>query len=371
MGCCGSRNGFACRGTADVKRRARIRRCRARAVVLAFLVAGLVAACAPAGSDGDSAAAFDARPLDAPATVVIGLYPSITVLPLYVAQERGYFAAERLDVQTPLSKSSVDSMPLLAAGRMDGFVSAPSPSFINSVHNGVQAKFVASFGNPRPGGPNSAFVAKNAGPVTDVASLRGRRIAVGNGKADAAAFMLAELLKQGNLTMDDVQLVDVDLAESVTALENGSVDAAYVLGVTAVDLRNAGTHVVLGDMDAVLAQGTGAGIIFGSRLLDHDTRVGAAFLRAIRRGAQDLQGDYMNDPQITAILARAMRLPAEALRKQGPVAPVVSTDMAIGTSFFERMQQYFVDAGVIPPGRAIALDQAFDQRFVDAMRTAG
>ena len=344
---------------------------RACVVVLALMVASLLAACAPADGDAGAAAAFDTRPLDAPATVVIGIYPSITVLPLYVAQERGYFAAERLDVQTPLSKSSVDSMPLLATGRMDGFVSAPSPSFINSVHNGVEAKFVASFGNPRPGGPNSAFIAKKGGPVTDVASLRGRRIAVGNGKADAAAFLLSELLKQGNLTIDDVQLVDVDLAESVTALENGSVDAAYVVGVTALDLRNAGTHVLVGDMDAVLAQGTGAGIIFGSRLLDRDPRVGAAFLRAIRRGAQDLQGDYMNDPQITAILARAMKLPAEALRQQGPVAPVVSTDMAIGTSFFERMQQYFVAAGVIPAGQAISLDQAFDQRFVAAMRTAG
>jgi NitT/TauT family transport system substrate-binding protein len=344
---------------------------RGWAIVLTFLVAGLVGGCAPASTAGGvtgPAAAFDATPLDAPATIVIGLYPSITALPLYVARERGYFAAERLEVQVPLSKSSVDSMPLLATGRMDGFVSAPSPSFINSVHNGVEAKFVASFGNPRPGGPNSAFIAKKNGPITDVASLKGRRIAVGNGKADAAAFLLSELLKQGNLTIDDVQLVDIDLAESVTALENDSVDAAYVLGVTALDLQNAGTHLVVGDMDAVLVQGTGAGIIFGSRLLDRDTRVGAAFLLAVLRGAQDLQGDYMNDPQIVGILARAMKLPPEALSKQAPVAPVASTDMVIGTSFFERMQQYFVDAGVIPTGQAVSVGQAFDQRFVAAMR---
>ncbi|MBN9112180.1 MAG: ABC transporter substrate-binding protein [Pseudonocardia sp.] len=342
--------------------------------LVAACAAALLAACGSGGAangDGQApGAAVDAAPLDSPATVTIGVNPSITALSMYVAQERGYFAAENLRVEMPPITSSVDAVPLLATGRIDAFVAAPGAGYINNVRNGVEAKYVASFGNPRPGGANSAFVALRGGPVTDVASLKGRKVSVVGGKVGVGSFLLSEILGQGGLTLDDVTVVDLTMPDGVVALSNGSVDVAYVLGVTARDLEAARTHVLVGDMDAVLAQGTGAGIVYGSRLLGADNRVGVAFLRAIQRGAEDLQGDYVHDQQILMIMGKALKLPQDALVKQAAVAPVFSTDLVISPSFFERLQRFFLARGVLANGQSVPVEQVFDQRFVGAIHDA-
>jgi NitT/TauT family transport system substrate-binding protein len=340
-------------------------------VLVVVVVGAVLAACGTGGSPaGPSSAegALDVAPLDAPATVTIGVNPSITALSMYVAQERGYFAAEKLKVEMPPITSSVDAMPLLATGRIDAFVAAPGAGYINNVRNGVDAKYVASFGNPRPGGANSAFVALKGGPITDVASLKGHKVAVVGGKVGVGAFFLSEILGQAHLTLDDVTVVELNMPDGVVALSNGSVDMAYVLGVTARDLLGGGTHILVGDMDAVLAEGTGAGIVYGSRLLGQDSRVGAAFLRAIQRGAKDLQGDYVHDDRILSIMSKSSKLPQDALAKQAAVAPVFSTDLVIDPSFFERLQRFFLARVVIANGQSVATDQVFDQRFVGAIK---
>lgn len=344
----------------------------ARCVAPLFLAALALAACT---SSGGAATEGGASPLvtslpETTTTVTVGVNPSITSLPIFVALARGYFADQHLDVKTAPITSSVDAMPLLATGRIDTFLAAPGAALINAVKNGVNAKYVATFGHPRMGGPNSAFIAKKGGPITDVASLKRRKVAVAGGEIGVGAFLLSELLKQGDLTLDSVKVVDLTMPDAVVALDNNSVDAAYVLGQTAKDLETAGKDVQIGDMDAVLARGTGVGLIFGDRLLRKDTSAGLAFLRGIQRAAQDLQGDYMHDSQILEILSNAVKLPQDVLAAQAATAPIVTTDLTISPSFFERLQQFFLDRGVIAGDQAITTSQAFDLRFAGVLKPA-
>lgn len=333
------------------------------AAVLLAACGGTPAAPAPA----DAGQAIDSAPLSSDTTLSVGLVPSISSLSLFVAQARGYFTNEHLDVSVVPVQGFVQAMPLLATGKLDAVIGAPNPGFINGVHNGIDAKFVAALGEPRPGAPNAAYMAKTGGPITDVASLRGHKVAVVAGLTGAAAFLLSEILAQGNLTIDDVTVVNISgYPDGLAALQNGSVDATIVLGLALAQAQSDKTGFQVGNMDTVIANGDGTGLVYGSRLLGKDTGAGVAFIRAIERGAKDLQGDYMSDPQIRSILAKALQVPEEQIAKQAAIAPMFSTDMTLKTSYFERLQTFFTSRGVIANGQGIAVGQAFDGRFVDA-----
>ena len=63
---------------------------------------------------------------------------------------------------------------------------------------------------------------------------------------------------------------------------------------------------VLGDMDKVLANGSGGSYVFGPTLLRDNRRAGVAFMRALLKATrEDLQGNFLKNKQTVRILAKA------------------------------------------------------------------
>ena len=141
---------------------------------------------------------------------------SQSILPMVVAQEKGYFKQEGLDVELILTTASVANMALLG-GNVD-FISSGT-SAIAGISRRAGLKFIfVSFNRPmhwlyaRP-------------EVQDLKSLKGKKVGV-SAVGASLYFLILEILKRHGLDANDVTLLGVGTtANRYAALQSGAIDA--------------------------------------------------------------------------------------------------------------------------------------------------
>ncbi|MEJ1160957.1 ABC transporter substrate-binding protein [Prosthecomicrobium sp. N25] len=137
--------------------------------------------------------------------------------PLVVAREKGFFAAEGLDVELIAPADPSAPPRLLAAGQVDVAISY-QPSLHLAVKEGLP---VARFGTLVETPLNTVIVLAD-GPVKTVKDLKGKKVGYSvSGFEDA---VLLQMLEGAGLTAKDVELVNVNFALT-GALLSGQVDA--------------------------------------------------------------------------------------------------------------------------------------------------
>ena len=150
-------------------------------------------------------------------TVMLDWFVNPDHAALVVAQEKGFFAAQGLNVELQTPADPNDPPKLAAAGKVDLAVSY-QPQLHIHVNAGLPIKRIGTLvATPL----NSLVVLKN-GPVKTLADLKGRKIGYSVGGFEEA--LLKTLLAKGGLKLEDVTLVNVNFSLS-PALLSGQVDA--------------------------------------------------------------------------------------------------------------------------------------------------
>ncbi len=137
--------------------------------------------------------------------------------PLYVAQERGYFAEEGLDVEFIPPADPNDPPKLVAAGRADIAVSY-QPQLHLQVAEGLPLVRIGTLVST----PLNSLVVLDDGPIESIADLAGKKIGFSVGGFEDA--LLGAMLEKHGLTLDDVELINVNFSLS-PSLMAGQVDA--------------------------------------------------------------------------------------------------------------------------------------------------
>ena len=142
---------------------------------------------------------------------------SQSVLPMVVAQEKGYFREEDLDVELILMPASVANMALIG-GNVD-FISS-GPSVIGAIARGAPLKFVFICFNR----PMHWLYAKPE--IKDVQGLKGKKIGV-SAVGSSIHFLVQEILKRDGLdSTRNVTILGVGTtANRYAALQSGTIDA--------------------------------------------------------------------------------------------------------------------------------------------------
>lgn len=136
---------------------------------------------------------------------------------LIIAQEKGLFAAQGLEVELQTPADPNDPPKLAAAGKVDLAISYQPQVHIH-VNNGLPIKRIATLiATPL----NSVVVLKD-GPVKTLADLKGRKIGYSVGGFEEA--LLKIFLQKAGLSPADVTLINVNFSLS-PALLAGQVDA--------------------------------------------------------------------------------------------------------------------------------------------------
>src|SRR5215208_5459643 len=128
---------------------------------------------------------------------------------VWLAEERGYFRQEGIEIEPVTFGSASEMIPALATGQLDAAPMPANPAMWNAVARGVGAKVVLDLGTYRPGDSDQALMVRtavyDAGRGQRLEDLRSLSLAITPpGKATTTACALSVGLRQAGLTLDDV-----------------------------------------------------------------------------------------------------------------------------------------------------------------------
>ena len=137
--------------------------------------------------------------------------------PLFVALERGEFEKRGLEVELIAPADPNDPPKLVAAGRADLAITY-QPQLHLQVARGLPLTRIGTL----VATPLASLVVLANGPITSIADLKGRKVGFSVGGFEDA--LLGAMLEKHGLTLDDVELVNVNFSLS-PSLMSGQVDA--------------------------------------------------------------------------------------------------------------------------------------------------
>ena len=150
-------------------------------------------------------------------TVILDWFVNPDHGPLIVAREKGFFAAEGLEVEL-IAPADPNDPPKLVAARQADLAVSYQPQLHLQVAQGLPLVRVGTL----VATPLNSLVVLADGPVGSVADLKGRKIGFSVGGFEDA--LLGAMLERHGLVLDDVELVNVNFSLS-PALLAGQVDA--------------------------------------------------------------------------------------------------------------------------------------------------
>lgn len=137
--------------------------------------------------------------------------------PIIVAQEKGYFADQGLEIEVIAPADPADPPKQVAAGNADLAVSY-QPQLHLQIHEDLPLVRVGTL----VATPLNCLLVLEDGPIKTIADLKGRK--VGFSVAGVEEALLSTILDRAGLTMGDIELINVNWSLS-PALMSNQVDA--------------------------------------------------------------------------------------------------------------------------------------------------
>lgn len=266
--------------------------------------------------------------------------------PLVIAQARGYFAKRGLAVTLIAPSDPNDPPKMVAAGRADLALSY-QPQLILLVEQGLPLKRVATLIDT----PLNSLAVLADGPIRSLADLKGKRIGYSiSGFEDA---LLGAMLKEAGLTLQDVELINVNFALA-TALLAHQVDG--VIGAfrnfEIPELRLAGSPARVFPVEDHGVPPYDELVIVAASAHAGDAHI-APFIAAVEEGTQFV----LNHPdEAWTIMAQAYpelddALNAEAFRLT--VSRFAGAPAALDKGRFTRLANFLAEAGLITAAKPV------------------
>ena len=175
-------------------------------------------------------------------------------VPSIVEKEKGIFAKafeeDGISVEYVELTSGADQTQALATGDVQVLYAVGATSVILSAANGADIKVLNMYSRS----PEAFCLFAQDETLTSPASLRGKTIA---GPAGTILHeLLVSYLATEDMTIDDVNYVNMSIPESKAALDGGSVDVAMLAGAAAYTAKQQGCSLVTdgtGLVDALIA----------------------------------------------------------------------------------------------------------------------
>jgi NitT/TauT family transport system substrate-binding protein len=238
----------------------------------------------PAASNANTTASAP-RPL-VHVQVALGFVPSVQSAPYYVAQDKGYYAAEGLDVE--LKYGTIQNLLKLVSDGDVAFASASGDSLMPQRQQGVEITYILTFWTKSPIGA-LGLAGNNSPPLRTPADLKGKSVGV-SAPNSSTDFGLKALLRSANMNADDVKLIAIGTTE-VEALIQKRIDAAMTfLPNEAAQMKSLGFAVetiAVGDYVNLVPPG----FVTGDKLIKEHPELVQKFVNATLKGLEDTQSD--------------------------------------------------------------------------------
>ena len=169
----------------------------------------------------------------------IGLVTWLGYGPFYIAQEKGFFKENNVDVQLEKIEGDVERRAAIASGNLDA-IALTLDSMIVLRSNGIPLKTVMAIDASNGG---DGLVAVQS--INSVEDLKGHEIAFPSGLP--SHFFLYSVLKEHGMKMADIRPVIMDADQAGAAFASGKIDAAVTWEPWLSKAREIGRGHVLAD----------------------------------------------------------------------------------------------------------------------------
>ena len=160
-------------------------------------------------------------------------------VPTIIEKDQGIFEKELgVPVEYAELTSGADQTQALASGDVQVLYAVGATSVILSAANGADIKVLNMYSRS----PKAFCMYSKDESLTTPESLKGKTIAGPTGTN--LHELLVSYLAQADMTLDDVNYVNMSIPDAKAGLDGGSVDVALIAGATAYNAEQQGYHLV-------------------------------------------------------------------------------------------------------------------------------
>jgi NitT/TauT family transport system substrate-binding protein len=311
------------------------------------------------------ATAAELAPLDPLQNVRVAYVPIMKFATAYVAEGRGIFAKYGLNVELERVKSGTEAIAFLDQGSVDiGGISIVA-SLWTAWDRGLDIRIIAPGAlDPMTNGPTKLLARKDladSGEIKTVADLKGKRIGAAGGPGSGGEYFVSKALEPANLTIRDVELINIGNADMPAAMEAKSIDAALLSSPFSDQVLNSGTGIVLAQ-DFTPGLMTVA-FVGSGKFIKERPEAAERFVLALAEAARMMQGeDYLSPENIAAYLKHTAST-EEAIRNGAPVIYDPNIEIPVeGLADIERVHR---ENGRTEYDQPLDLAKAVDETFAD------
>ena len=299
--------------------------------------------------------------------VSVGLVITLSQSPYYIALEKGYFRAERIEPTEASFRGAQDSVSSLATGQLDISMGALNAGFFNAAHQGLDLRAVAALGLQASPVNSTPLLARkdlwDSGTIKNGADLKGRTVAA-NTPGSIPEYLLTLILAKYAMSLKDVNETMLGFPQMVVALRNKAVDAAFIgEPLATLAIKQGSAALVLPEA------GTGSGevttvVFFSGKFLRERADVGERFLRAMVRAAHETQGAYNKNPDLVPLIVKASKLDAGAIEDCNTFAFDPNLDIAKYVDSMQRQEAVHMKNGRIDYKEPLDMTKVVDATLV-------
>jgi NitT/TauT family transport system substrate-binding protein len=248
-----------------------------------------------------SLAGLVAAPAAAQTTQVrIGISRTISDAGYYIADAKGFFQQEGIAVSIIGFNSAAQMIAPLGTGELEVGGGTVSAGLYNAIGRGILMKVVADQASMKPGyGYSSLMVRKDlvdSGRYKGFADLKGMKVAIG-APGTGTASALNEVLKQGGLKYNDVDVVYIGFPEHLPTYRNKGIDASITNEPTMTRAIEEGVAVRVAGNDVTYPGQQVAATVFADSFIKGKRELAQKFMRAYIRGVR-VYNDALKDGKL-------------------------------------------------------------------------
>ncbi|MCE7002990.1 ABC transporter substrate-binding protein [Kibdelosporangium philippinense] len=265
-------------------------------IALSCVLALAAASCSALGGGDEPAKPNPAGSLEQ-TKVVVGTLPIVDTVPLAIAQQKGYFKEEGLEVELKTLPGGAAAVPGLANGELQ-FAFGNYVSFFNAQYKNVlDVKLVADAYQAAQG--MFLILTGKESAITKPADLAGKRIAI-NTKANIVELTARSALDASGVDSKSVTFTEIPFPDMQTAVERKNVDAAFMVEpyITQAQ-RKAGMMPVLDAATGATLDVPIAVWATSAKFAQEKPKTAAAFQRAIVKGQRDAANRSLVEETVT------------------------------------------------------------------------
>lgn len=270
----------------------------------ALLIAvACLAACASPATEPDAT--------DAVLTpVTVGVIPIADTAPLYLGDSLGFFEEAGIDLTIETAEGGAAIVPAVVAGDYQ-FGFSNLISLMVATDKGLPVKLVSA-GDASTGDTSSDFgaiIVKGDSPLETPADLNGKTVS-SNTLNNIVDTTVKAVVDADGGDSSSVNFVEVAFPDAIAAVENGQVDASFVVEPFVTAAVEAGLKVLsygYAEFDPNLVV---AGYFTSTSLIESDPDLVAAFQEAMNKSL-----DYANEhpDEVRDVIANYTQIPKEVL----------------------------------------------------------